>query len=129
MSSEQEKFIKAYSERFGNVAASCRAARISRQTYYNWRENTPEFLQAILDADEEMKDTAESKLHELINGVTVENLKDDENPVYTKPPDFRAISYFLDRKARDRGYGEKVETENTNNNTITVTIDYGDATS
>jgi hypothetical protein len=42
-----------------SVAAACRAQRISRQTYYRWREEDPEFAAAADDAIEAGTDVLE----------------------------------------------------------------------
>ncbi len=123
MTEKQQRFLTIFEQCFATTKAACKAAKISRSTFYEWLKQ-PEFKEAFEEIREGLIDEAEGGLHRLINGVKVAST-DDENPVYIKPPDFRAIAFFLDRKARDRGYGERVQTDNTNHNTITVTIDYG----
>lgn len=64
--------------------------------------NNPELKEAFFETSENIKDVAELQLFTLI-----------------KAGDFQAIKFYLSTKARDRGYGEKVEisaTMDLNNN-------------
>lgn len=45
-----------------NIAAACRAAEISRRTYYNYRERDEDFAKAAADAEEDGVDYLEEKL-------------------------------------------------------------------
>jgi hypothetical protein len=130
MEDKHTHFLDALRRKHGNITAACEAVRVSRMAYYRWLENT-EFAEAIEDLYESLLDNAESKLHELINGVTVERETGDNVFIYTKPPDFNAIKYYLSTKGKKRGYVEKIESENTNknDNTIKIVIDYGESES
>lgn len=55
---KQDRFLKAYRES-ANVKASCKAAGISRQTYYNWRDHDEAFQAQLPDAKEDACDTLE----------------------------------------------------------------------
>ena len=61
---------------------------ISRRAFYNYRQKWPEVQQAIDDELQRGLDFAESQLLQLIAAK-----------------DFRAISFYLERKGRDRGWG------------------------
>lgn len=128
MEEKHINFIDALKRAHGNIAAACRAVDVHRTTYYVWRENA-EFALAVDDVFESFLDNAESKLQELINGTLVEREIFDDVHIYTKPPDFNAIKYYLSTKGKKRGYVEKVESENVNknDNTIKIVIDYGES--
>lgn len=55
---KQQRFLKVYRDT-ANVKASCKAAGISRQTFYNWRDNDEEFSAELPDAEEDANDTLE----------------------------------------------------------------------
>lgn len=87
-------FLQAYKKSFGNVAQSCKAVGISRQTYYNWKEKDKSFSQDIIDLEPEndFLDFLESKLVEKINNG-----------------DTSSIIFALKTKAKKRGYIERQE--------------------
>lgn len=55
---KQAKFLKAYRET-ANIKISCKRAGVSRQTFYNWRDNDPSFAAQLPDADADANDTLE----------------------------------------------------------------------
>lgn len=128
MEEKHEKYLDTLKRKHGNITAACEASDIGRATYYRWLED-PEFAQAVEDVYESFLDNAESKLQELIQGITVQRETFDDVHIYTKPPDFNAIKYYLSTKGKKRGYVEKVESENVNknDNTIKIVIDYGES--
>ena len=129
MNEKQKQFIAVFEKHYGTVRSACASAKIARSTYYEWLKNE-EFKQSIEEITEGLLDEAESKLHELINGVMVEGRSNGETRVYSKPPDFNSIKFFLSTKGKARGYTEKIETENVNknDNTLKIVIDYGETT-
>lgn len=66
---QKKTFIDAYGKSFGNITQSCKAADISRQTYYNWMLNDSEFKSAVdlTEPAEVFLDFLESKLIQRIN--------------------------------------------------------------
>lgn len=54
----QLRFLKAYRET-ANIKASCVVARISRQTFYDWRDSDESFRLQLVDAEEDANDTLE----------------------------------------------------------------------
>ena len=87
---QREKLIDVYIKCSCNVSETCKRLKISRRTFYNWRKRFPEIDKQLTEAEEEMIDDCESKLHELI-----------------KDKDFRAIKFFLEKKGKSRGYGKQ----------------------
>ena len=79
----------------GFVTQICKAAGISRQTFYNRIEKNDK-LKAKLDASrEEIIDFAESKLLELI-----------------REKHYPSIRFYLETQGKDKGYTIKTEVEN-----------------
>ena len=78
---------------------------ISRTTYYNWIEADDDFAAACDIVQEECIDHVESKLIELIDGVTIEKVfKTGEKVIYTRPPDTKAVEFYLATIGKRRGY-------------------------
>lgn len=66
---KQQRFLKLYRE-CANIKASCKAAGINRSTFYDWRDNDPEFAAQLSEADKDADDTAEFALYDrAIKGV------------------------------------------------------------
>jgi hypothetical protein len=82
-------FLVALRTNAGNISESCKAAQISRGSYYKWLNIDPDFAQACQDIKESMIDLAESKLYQEI-----------ENSNLT------AIIFYLKCQAKHRGYSE-----------------------
>jgi hypothetical protein len=55
----QDKFIAAYACN-GNISRSCQAAGVSREVYYNWREQDADFLERLAAAKEESIENLEA---------------------------------------------------------------------
>jgi hypothetical protein len=56
---KRERFVLSLAETLGNVTEACKLAGISRRTYYNWYEESPEFRQAVQDVHETRLDMLE----------------------------------------------------------------------
>lgn len=54
----QEKFLKAYGE-LGIIKYACRVAKINRKTFYDWKQNDPEFAALLPDTTDDANDTLE----------------------------------------------------------------------
>lgn len=114
----KKTFIEALVRNLGNVTASIEGMGLSRQTFYYWKEQDPEFIRAVNDCSERILDFAESKLFQLMNGV---ELPDDKvfmfrgKPIIQKmtkklAPDNSSIIFYLKTKGKARGYVERQET-------------------
>lgn len=94
----------------GIISDACRKVGISRQTYYDWLKNDPEFKAAAEETQEEAIDFVESKLFEKVSGVKVgKHDSEGELVVYEQPPSDTAIIFYLKTKAKKRGYIERQE--------------------
>lgn len=81
--------LKAVAGSLGIFETICLKLAIDRKTLYNYRKRWKEVDEAINDEREKGLDFAESKLMKLIQNE-----------------DFRAISFYLERKGADRGWGD-----------------------
>jgi hypothetical protein len=89
---QKRKFLIAYTEHKGIVKYACEAIKISRTTFYEWRNEDAAFAQACIDACEAAIDHVEHKLHKLIN-----------------KGDTTAILFYMRCKAKQRGFVERQE--------------------
>lgn len=96
--------VKLALEQAGGIrAAAARMLGCSRTTLYAFLNRHPGLQEFLAGVDEEVKDLAEAKLIELI-----------------RDGDSSAIRFFLERKARDRGYAHRVESTGPNGGAIEV---------
>lgn len=87
-------FLAKYEATLGNISQSCKAADISRQTFYNWLESDSDFRQSVDALNESCIDFAESSLKKQI-----------------QDGDTTATIFYLKTKGKSRGYVEKKEIE------------------
>lgn len=88
---DKEDFLKAYKNR-ASISDACKAANISRMTFYRWKEEDEEFAESVIEIDESKIDYVEDKLFENIDGN-----KTNE------------ILFYLKTKGKNRGYVERQE--------------------
>lgn len=87
--------LEALRSALGIVSQACNSVGISRQTFYEWKRNDPDFAQEVEDVYETAIDFAESKLFKQIeSGNTT------------------ATIFFLKTKGKKRGYVETTEVIN-----------------
>lgn len=91
---KKQLFVQIMHKKLGNVTESIKEMGITRQTVNEWKNNCPEFVEALKNVKEMCKDVA-------------------ENTVLTsiKAGDVKAAQYYLDRQAKDRDYGEAKKVE------------------
>lgn len=82
------KFLKEFANSLGIVQTACKKVRISRQTYYNWKDTDEAFKLEAENIIEEQTDFVENKLIERIS-----------------EGDTTAIIFYLKTKGKERGYG------------------------
>ena len=82
-------FLEALEAKAGNISQACKASGISRQTFYRWMMEDPQFNVDYLNVRESLIDFAEATLLSLIK---------DRQPT--------ATIYFLKTQAKHRGYSE-----------------------
>ena len=97
----EDKFIKIFELKQGNIKRTCEAVGISRQCYYDhYKIDT--FKKRVDDVMEGMIDDTVSQLH-----INIAEGKE------------ASVFYFLKTQAKHRGFGESLAT----NNTIDVVLD------
>jgi hypothetical protein len=118
----KKAILESLEAHYGIVTDSCRAIGLSRATYYDWLKNDPEFKAAVDEIQEVAIDYVEGKLFERISGVEVLKGvdKDGNEIVYTLPPDTQAILGYLKTKGKKRGYVERNENRQVDEDGKTV---------
>lgn len=97
MNSKQNRkgeFLKVFEKALGNISIACHNCGIDRVTFYNWYREDEEFRAAADAVKEIRKDFIESALDQRI-----------------KEGDTTAIIFAAKTQCKDRGYVEKIETE------------------
>ena len=108
----EEAMLLALEDSYGIVTPAARLVGIDRCTHYRWLKEDKDYREAVEDLDNVSLDHTESKLKELIDGVTVEggmDLTTGETTIYKKEPNVTAVIFHLKTKGKKRGYVEKTE--------------------
>ncbi len=92
---KKEKWLDSFKQSFNRTTA-CEAIGIARSTLWRWIKNDTEFAKLAREVEESMLDTAESELMKLV-----------------RSGDFKAVKFLLQTKGCSRGYGEKLQIEQT----------------
>lgn len=102
---KKEMFLKTMEQTFGNVTKAAKLCNIDRQMVYSWTRTDADFSEKFYSNDfaESFKDMVEDKLARLAL---------QENPT--------VLIFLAKTKCKDRGYIEKIETENINKNINTT---------
>lgn len=104
-----DKIIDLFAKKVGIKSEVCKALSISRPTLDAWI-SADDALKAAIEAQNESNiDWVESKLFELIEGVTVQEKRGKEEVIYTTAPNVTAIIFYLKTKGKARGYVERQE--------------------
>jgi hypothetical protein len=98
-----QQILEAYEQCKGIVVNVAARLKVSRRTIHRRLSKSKKLQEACAEITEANIDRAESKLFDLINDG-----------------DRRAITYYLDRKARHRGYGKVVENHNVNTEPVQI---------
>ena len=98
--------IEALEKTLGIVSSACKMVGISRETHYRWMREDEEYKVKATEIDNMTLDFAESQLHKQIaEGNT------------------SATIFFLKTKGKKRGYVERMEVDNgEDNNSFRVEI-------
>lgn len=92
MEKGKEEVLARLSEMSGIVASACKAAGISRYTFYEWKKSDPEFAEKVEDIMELQKDFCES--------LILKKMKEGDTTM---------IIFYAKTKMKDRGYVERQE--------------------
>lgn len=92
MAREKEALLTALAANSGIVASACRAANVSRMTYYRYYNEDPDFKEKADDVKELQKDFAES--------LILKKMKEGDTTM---------IIFYAKTQMKDRGYVERKE--------------------
>lgn len=84
--------LEQLSKTSGIVASACKAAGISRYTFYEWKKTDPDFAEKVEDVMELQKDFCES--------LILKKMKEGDTSM---------IIFYAKTKMKDRGYVERQE--------------------
>jgi hypothetical protein len=88
----KKAMLEALEASLGVVSTACKEVGISRETHYRWTREDEEYRRSVEELEGVALDTAESKLHEAIQGGNIV-----------------AIIFYLKTKGKVRGYVERSE--------------------
>ena len=91
----KEKWAEHYRKSFNRTEA-CQATGVNRTTVWRWMKEDKAFSETVWEIEESLLDVAEGKLVELVRGGNLQ-----------------AIKFLLRSKARERGYGDRLEIAQT----------------
>jgi hypothetical protein len=100
---KKKAFVEIMRKKFGIISRSCKEMGIVRSTYDLWMKACPEFAAAIREVPKDTMDFVECKLFEGISDG-----------------DVQLIKFYLDRKAKSRGYGTSTEFMHSTGNLDTL---------
>lgn len=102
----KELFIEALKKNLFIITAACEATGVSRKTYYQWRNDDPEFKRKCDEVEESQMDFVETQL--------LKRIKEGSD---------RAITFYLQTRAKKRGWGLGLDitTEGSKINEIKLT--------
>lgn len=89
---EKEAILNALAQTSGIVSSACKAANVSRMTYYRYYNEDPDFKEKADDVKELQKDFAES--------LILKKMKEGDTTM---------IIFYAKTQMKDRGYTERRE--------------------
>tara|TARA_R100001463_G_scaffold110220_1_gene164894 strand:+ start:944 stop:1282 length:339 start_codon:yes stop_codon:yes gene_type:complete len=104
MAKDRSKFLEVFASKMGNVSKACKAAQISRQTYYDWMKDD-DFSGKVDEVKEGLLDFAE---HQLLSNI--------------KSGRTAEILFYLKTKGKKRGYIERQEVDTVGDKMFEVKI-------
>jgi len=104
LTQRKRKLIEALHEYYGIITPACKAAHVSRKTYYNWCKADPEFKIAADEALDIALDFVESRLFDNIKSGNV-----------------LSQMFYLKCRGKERGYIEKTESDISGNLNLGIT--------
>lgn len=94
----KEGFLEHFEKNAANISQTCKKVGISRQCFYDWRDDDDDFRAAIEEIQESLLDFTESKLMQKISEGSE-----------------TCIIFMLKTRGKKRGYVEKQEVEMSGN--------------
>jgi hypothetical protein len=110
MDSEKKKelFLATLPKKNYHIGKTCAAIKVGRRTFYDWKSNDEVFAEKYDDLIQEDIDDSEERVRLLRQGIP----KFDQTGKFVgwkERPHFGALTYHLNAKAKDRGYGNVIE--------------------
>lgn len=111
---QRQTFIEVLRAKNLHIGKACEAFGISRVTYYEWLKEEW-FAQAVQDLEEREIDDSEEMHRWLRTGILKVESIDGQVRVtgWEKEPDRHAIEFFLERRAKKRGWQEETKVTGT----------------
>ena len=103
---KQKLFLELFMKRLCNVARTCKAVNISRETYYDWMKRYPRFRRSCQEAREGLIDELESHGYRLI----------------FEEGDGRLLIFYLCNLGKERGWSNRHMIEGNPDMPLTVVI-------
>lgn len=116
----KKAMLLALKKSLGIVSQAAKIAGCHRDSHYNWMKDDPAYKSAVASIQESALDFAESKLFELINGIS---MRTPTGLVYTQPPNVAATIFYLKTKAKKRGYIERLQLQDMSDEEVESTLD------
>ena len=102
---QKEKVLKLLEKNYGIVTPNCKEAGISRDCFYRWKQEDPDFKRRVDEIDDITLDFVEKKL--------LDKIASGHD---------KAIMFYMRYKARKRGYIDSSRTELSGDIKADVTI-------
>ena len=109
-----EAFQKVCKAKMGNITKIAEAMNVTRRSVQNWIENDKRFADFHQDTIEGLVDQCESQLNILINGIP--RIIDNRFEGWIERPDVACILFTLKTRGKQRGWVERQEIMNMDNN-------------
>lgn len=108
---QKEELLAALAETCGIVASACKKAGLSRQTFYQYCSDDPEFKAKAEDVKELQKDFAES--------LILKKMKEGDTSM---------IIFYAKTQMKDRGYYERKEITGKDGEPLHAEVNISDLT-
>ena len=92
MHADKERMLEELNKTSGIVSSACKAAGISRMTFYRWYNEDPEFKEKVDDVKELQKDFCEA--------LILKKMKEGDTTM---------LIFYAKTQMKDRGYTERRE--------------------
>lgn len=114
---KKKAMIKALESSLGIVSTALTEATVGRTQFYQWLKDDVQFNRDVAAVADRTLDFVKSKLFERINGYKAPEIIhiQSKGKIITQkvtkfyPPDVKAITYYLDRKGKEDGFGNTIE--------------------
>lgn len=113
----KKAMVKALESSLGIVSTALTEAGVGKTQFYQWLKDDAQFNRDVAAVADRTLDFVKSKLFERINGYKAPDILhiQSKGKIITKevikyyPPDVKAITYYLDRKGKEDGFGNTIE--------------------